>query len=198
MKILISLKSRVLSEALLGLIQKEPSGDHVLIAEPGSDESGFRPDLILVDRYNINRNITDRSPHSKVLLVDTGLDQEEVINLLLLHKLDGVVSTDADAFLLKKAMNLVHEGQIWIDNNNLKALLYRAGTISQNGKLASVSKRERQVLDLINKGFKNKEIAEQLYLSEQTIKAHISRIFRKFNVSSRSQLFSLLLNAPPS
>ena len=198
MKILISLKSRVLSEALHGLIQKEPSGDHVLIAEGGTDESGFRPDLILVDRYNINRNISERSPQTKVLLVDTGLDQEEVINLLLLHKLDGVVSTDADAFLLKKAMNLVHEGQIWIDNNNLKALLYRAGTISQNGKLASVSKREQQVLDLINKGFKNKEIAEQLYLSEQTIKAHISRIFRKFNVSSRSQLFSLLLNAPPS
>ena len=197
MKVLISLKSRVLSEALHGLIQKEPSGDHVLIAEGGADESGFRPDLILVDRYNINRNITDRASHTKVLLVDTGLDQEEVINLLLLHKLDGVVSTDADAFLLKKAMNLVYEGQIWIDNNNLKALLCRAGTISQSGKLASVSKREQQVLDLINKGFKNKEIAEQLYLSEQTIKAHISRIFRKFNVSSRSQLFSLLMNTPP-
>lgn len=198
MKILISMKSRVLSEALLGLIQKEQSGDHVVVAEGGMYDSGFKPDLILVDRYNINRSISERSPDIKVLLVDTGLDQEEVINLLLLHKLDGVVSTDADAFLLKKAMSLVHEGQIWIDNNNLKALLYRAGTISQNGKLATVSKREQQVLDLINKGFKNKEIAEQLYLSEQTIKAHISRIFRKFNVSSRSQLFSLLMNSPPT
>lgn len=196
MKVLISLKSRVLSEALHGLIQKEPSGDHVLIAEGRAEESGFKPDLILVDRHNINRTLSARPLETKVLLVDTGLDQEEVINLLLLHKLDGVVSTDADAFLLKKAMNLVYEGQIWIDNNNLKALLCRAGTISQNGKLASVSKREQQVLELINKGLKNKEIAEQLYLSEQTIKAHISRIFRKFNVSSRSQLFSLLMNTP--
>ena len=168
------------------------------MAEGGVDDIGCRPDLILVDSHNINQNISARKPETKVLLIDTGLGQEEVINLLLLYKLDGVLSTEADSFMLKKAMNMVHEGQIWIDNNNLKALLYKAGTISKSGKIASISKREQQILDLIHKGFKNREIAANLYLSEQTIKAHISRIFRKFNVASRSQLFSLLMNPPPS
>jgi len=198
MNILISLKSRILSEGLYGLLQKESSGDQIFMAEGVIDDMGCKPDLILVDSHNINQNISARRPETKVLLIDTGLGQEEVINLLLLYKLDGVLSTEADGFMLKKAMNMVHEGQIWIDNNNLKALLYKAGTISKSGKIASISKREQQILDLIHKGFKNREIAANLYLSEQTIKAHISRIFRKFNVASRAQLFSLLMNPPPS
>ncbi len=198
MNILINLKSRVLSEALHGLLQKEAGGDNMIfIAEGEIDNGSFRADLILVDSYSINQNLLKRAAGTKVLLIDTGLEKEEVINLLLLYRLDGVLSTEADVFLLKKAMSLVNEGQIWIDNYNLKALLYKAGTISKNGKIASISSREQQILDLINKGLKNKEIAAQLYLSEQTIKAHISRIFRKFNVSSRGQLFSLLLNNSP-
>ena len=86
----------------------------------------------------------------------------------------------------------VHEGQIWIDNDCLKALLHKAGTISRDGRIDNVSTREQQILDQIALGRKNKEIAAQLFMSEQTVKAHLSRIFKKFNVSSRTELLSHL------
>ena len=191
--ILICLKSRVISEALYDLLKKEANEDRIFVADGEIDNAGCQPDIILMDCHNLNQKLLLRKPDTKVLMIDTGLEQEDVINLLLAYNLDGVLSTKADATLLKKALNLVHEGQIWIDNNNLKALLCRAGTISKTGKVNMVSKREQQILDLIKKGHKNKEIAAQLFLSEQTIKAHVSRIFRKFNVSTRSQLISLLM-----
>ncbi len=193
MNILICLKSRVIGEALYDLLKKEMGEDRIFVASGEIDDVGCQPDIILMDSHNLSQKLLARKSDTKVLLIDTGLEQEDVINLLLSYNLDGVLSTQADGSLLKKALHLVHEGQIWIDNNNLKALLSRAGTISKNGRVKSVSKREQQILDLIKRGYKNKEIAAQLFLSEQTIKAHVSRIFRKFNVSTRSQLISLLM-----
>lgn len=191
MNILICLKSRVIGEALYDLLKKEVPEYQVFVTGGEIDNTGCQPDLILMDNHNLTKELLVRKPGVKVLLIDTGLEQEEVINILLSYNLDGVLSTDIDASLLKKALNLVHEGQLWIDNNNLKALLSRVGTISKNGTINAVSKREQQILDLIKQGYKNREIAEQLFLSEQTIKAHVSRILKKFNVSTRSQLISL-------
>lgn len=194
MIIQISLNSRVLSEALYYLIKSEVETDNVFVADGIHEDASCRPDLLLVDCHKLQQRLAARVPETKVLLIDTGLEPEEVINIFLLHKLDGVISTEADAFLLKKALNLVHEGQIWIDNSHLKALLSKAGSVSRGREIESVSKREHEILDKVTQGKKNKEIAAELFMSEQTVKAHLSRIFKKFNVSSRTQLISLLMH----
>ncbi len=193
MNVLISLKSRVICEALAELLND--SGDQFFIDKRENAVAGCRPDVIIVDHKSVSRQFLSSWPDAKVILLDTGLQQEEVITLVLMYKLQGVISTDEDATLMKKALKLVNEGQIWIDNSHLKALLFKAGDISRSGKVDNVSKREREILDLISQGQKNKEIAERLFMSEQTVKAHISHIFKKFNVSSRAQLISHLLNA---
>jgi DNA-binding NarL/FixJ family response regulator len=127
--------------------------------------------------------------------MDTGLQQEELISMILMYNLQGVIATDEDTTLMKKALQLVSEGQIWIDNKNLKALLSKAGNMSRTGKIDGISKREKDVLEQITQGKKNKEIAAHLFMSEQTVKAHISHIFKKFHVSSRSQLLSQLMTS---
>ncbi len=193
MNILISLESRVLSEALYHSLKMEEPGDRLFISHEGHDVVNCRPDLVLTDHYNLKQKLLTRGRETKILLLDTGLEQDDVIRMILTYKLDGVLSTVADISLLKKAMKVVASGQIWIDNHNLKALLYKVGTISQSGKVDKISNREQQILDLLKKGSRNKEIAAQLFLSEQTIKSHLSRIYRKFNVSSRSQLISGLM-----
>jgi DNA-binding CsgD family transcriptional regulator len=53
---------------------------------------------------------------------------------------------------------------------------------------------EKEIASLICQGYRNKEIAQRLNISEQTVKAHLNRIFRKFNVSNRSQLITLAMN----
>jgi LuxR family transcriptional regulator, positive regulator of biofilm formation len=192
MNTLISLKSRVISEALYALLRRDDDGSSYFLSEQCNAAFDCRPDVIVVGKESLNHDLISRWPEAKLILLDTGLPQDEVITLFLSYKLVGVLSPDADTSLMKKALKVVHEGKIWIDNDILKALLYKAGTISKSGRIDNVSTREQQILDQIALGRKNKEIAALLFISEQTVKAHLSRIFRKFNVSSRTQLLSHL------
>jgi len=194
MNVLISLKSRVICEALFELLNKDNINDHIYVENIGTITQSCSPDVIIVDHKSITPEFSSW-PHAKIILLDTGLLEDEIITLVLMYKLHGVISTDEDSTLLKKALKLVNEGQIWIDNSHLKALLFKAGNVSRSGKVDSISKREHEILELISQGLKNKEIAAQLFMSEQTVKAHVSHIFKKFNVSSRTQLISHLMNA---
>lgn len=193
MDIVVTLKSRVLSCALYEVLKGNEVNEGFNVWLEDDYPLSRNPEMILTDQHHLGEKLLARETTTKVLLIDSGLGQEEVINLLVTHKLDGVLSPEADIGLLKKAIKLLGEGQIWIDNTNLKALLNNAGNVANGGKIDEISSKEQQIMEFIKKGCKNKEIAAELFLSEQTIKAHLSRIFRKFNVSSRSQLISLLM-----
>lgn len=193
MNVLISLKSRVISDALVELLSKDKGRDQFFIDYRGTEVLSSKPDIIIVDHQSVSNEFLSSWPDAKVILLDTGLNQEEIITLILTYRLNGVISTDDDATLMRKALYLVNDGQIWINNSNLKALLSKAGTLTRNGRLDNISKKEHEILELISQGKKNKEIAAQLFMSEQTVKAHVSHIFKKFNVSSRTQLISHLM-----
>ncbi len=196
MNVSICLKSRIISEALFELLSRDNDCDLVFAGNSETAETECRPDVIIVDQMNVGTETLSSWPEAKFILLDTGLLQEEIINLMLMHRLHGVISADDDTLLIKKALRLVNEGQIWINNDHLRALLCRAGNRSRHDKVVSISKREHDILGLITQGRKNKEIAMQLFMSEQTVKAHVSHIFRKFNVSSRAQLVSHLMSTP--
>ena len=57
-----------------------------------------------------------------------------------------------------------------------------------SGKIRGLTRREREIIPLVCRGMKNKEIATTMGISVPTVKAILGRVFRKFNVSSRSQL----------
>lgn len=147
-----------------------------------------------MDHNNINQKLFSKYPESKVILLDTGLKQDDIIATLLSYKLSGVLSAHTDPRLFKKALKVVSEGQVWIDNSNLKALLHSAGLISKTGKIGHISEREKEIIELVSQGYRNKEIASRLSVSDQTVKAHLNRIYRKFNVSNRSQLVAIAVN----
>jgi DNA-binding NarL/FixJ family response regulator len=192
MNIVISMKSLVLAEALMALLSADEDGHTVCICRGKADDCPAAADVIIIDSKCSDHDYRGRWPTSKLLLIDTGLSQETIASLLISCKLDGVLSTTADAQLLRKALRLVHEGQIWIDNENLKALLFKAGSLGKAESVDKISRREHQIIEQLTHGKSNKEIAALLFMSEQTVKCHVSRIYRKFNVSSRSQLISLL------
>ncbi|UFS69335.1 response regulator transcription factor [Geomonas sp. RF6] len=192
MNILIKLESRLIAEALRALLEAEDAED-VFRIDDGALQAAFTPDVIIIDSRNLGSDLP--WPEAKLILLDTGLPQDDVITLFLLHKPAGILSTDADAELAKKALKLVYEGQIWIDNSSLKSVLFTAGSVFQTNKLKKVSAREQEILEQVSFGKKNKEIADLLCISEQTVKSHLSRIFKKFNVSTRHQLMSQLVSA---
>lgn len=73
----------------------------------------------------------------------------------------------------KKGMALVVQSSIQFDEDKIKAL--------------GISKREREVLDLISKGLSNQEIADRLFVSLNTVKTHSARLFEKLEVNSRTK-----------
>ncbi|HHW13867.1 MAG TPA: response regulator transcription factor [Firmicutes bacterium] len=69
----------------------------------------------------------------------------------------------------------------------------RGGPVRQTPALASLTPREREILTLIAKGHSNREIARLLYVSESTVKNHISSVYKKVGVSGRSRLVLLAI-----
>ncbi len=193
MRILINLSNILLCEALGRLLTQEIKGCQVLAASCISQADDFLPDKIVVDACAVRRNPAAQWPRAKVILLDTGLEEEEIIKLLLRYQLDGIIRTDTDLRLFKKALKAIDEGQIWLDNSRIRGILNHAESLASLHQESGFSRREREIVILISQGCRNREIAGMLRISEQTVKTHISRIFRKTNISSRSQLVPLAL-----
>jgi DNA-binding NarL/FixJ family response regulator len=194
MNISINLSNCLISEALHDFLKKNGDGYQIFVADENNTGNSFRPDVILVDFNNINRKLFSQYPESKVVLIDTGIKQEDIIAIMLSYKIDGVFSANTNIRLFKKALEVIHDGQVWIDNSILKLFLNNARVISKKGGVDGVTEREKEIIEQVCRGYTNKEIALKLSLNEQTIKAHLNRIFRKFNISSRSQLVALAMS----
>jgi len=106
----------------------------------------------------------------------------------------GVFSrSQADIGLLAKCVRRVVEGQIWVDNRQMLYLLEAfnhkgIGQLPSSSQQPSLSPREESVVRLVVQGMVNREIAQELRLSEHTIKNYLFRIFDKLGVSNRVEL----------
>jgi len=194
MNILINLCNNLICEALYDLLKKEGNEDKIIVADDKNNADNFRPDVILVDLNNINQKLFSRYPEAKIILIDTGIKQEDIIATLVSYKIHGVLSPRTDLYLFKKALKAVSKGEIWIDNSTVKAFLHNTGLLSMTGKINGITEREKEIIEQVCQGCRNKEIASRLFVSEQTVKAHLNRVFRKLNVSNRSQLTALAVN----
>ncbi|WP_298435064.1 response regulator transcription factor [Geobacter sp.] len=193
MKVLINLSSRILCEALQEFMEKDAGTYKTMVPHNLDKSTGFEPDKILVDAPALEESLPVSWSGAKVILIDTGLAEEEVVRLLFTHKLHGVISTDTGSELFHKALHAIRDGQVWVDNVKLKALLHNPPLSITLAGCERFSKKEQEIVLLIAEGCKNREIATQLNISERTVKTHLSRIFKKANITSRAQLAPLAL-----
>jgi DNA-binding NarL/FixJ family response regulator len=126
------------------------------------------------------------------VLVLTGLRGSESQRRAMLAGAMGVVLKDHAAEVLIKAINKVHQGEVWLDRSMMGSVLNemtQAPEIDpEKGKIASLTDREREVIALIAEGLKNKEIGKRLFISETTVTHHLSSIFSKLEVTDRLEL----------
>jgi len=163
-----------------------------------SDSAASQPvaDIIVIDPSSLAKLSLPAEQKTKLMILDTGLSQEQLITLLLAHKIDGIIAPDTDLFLFGRAIDKVlYDGQVWIDNTILKALLQHAETLKHQDPHGALSRKEYNIVQFVSQGLKNREIADRLCISEQTVKSHLSRIFRKTKVTSRAQLVPLAIKA---
>lgn len=191
-RILINLGSLLLGRALQDVISTNSSFETFVVTDSRSSYIAD-PHHIVVDVHALAKDPQSQWPNAKLILIDTGLPEDELISLLLHHKFYGVISTDTPPEMFSKVLHTVNNGQIWIDNIKIKALLHNHLSDLKPAGRANLSKKEQDIVSFIAQGLKNREIAQKLCISEQTVKTHISRIFKKVNVISRSQLVPLAL-----
>lgn len=152
----------------------------------------LRPDIILMDvkmpgsdGVEALRRLRELGNPARVLVVTSYVEQRTVIPALRAGAA-GYVHKDIDPGALAVAIRAVHAGHVLLQPDIAGALL--AGEHGGgNGRGATLTEREREVLALIARGRANREIARRLVLSEKTVKTHVSNILMKLDLADRTQ-----------
>ena len=166
-----------------------------------------QPDILLLDlkmpgldglatlqRLQIAKNKT------RVIVLTASDDKNEFVQAMKLGT-SGIVLKQTATELLIKSIRKVHAGEIWLDSHTTAAVIRQfvandeppampppPPAATRDRERSPLSQREREIVALVAQGFKNKEMAEKMFISEQTVKNHLHNIFDKLGVSDRLEL----------
>lgn len=204
-RVLIADDHQVVREGLTSVL--EGKGDIVVVGLAGDGSEAVEkarelsPDVVLMDismpRMNgveATRRIKKENPEIGVVVLTMYADEEYIFDLVRAGAA-GYLLKDADSAQIAKAIRAVSKGESMIhptiaakilnEFTNLTGKDNRAQKASRSDD--DLSEREVTVLRLMAEGKSNKEIANELRLSDKTVKNHIHRIFRKLNVADRTK-----------
>jgi DNA-binding NarL/FixJ family response regulator len=176
-------------------------GEAINQAEALDIASREKPEIIILDICLGIENGNDIIPEllrvsedSRIIVLTAVQDEEELRRSSRLGAM-GVITKDTPANMLIKAIERVNMGELWLNRRLTAALvaeLRRPGEGSNgNGEkkmIEQLSNRERDIIELVGEGLKNKQIAARLYISETTVRHHITSILGKLKVSDRLEL----------
>jgi Response regulator containing a CheY-like receiver domain and an HTH DNA-binding domain len=206
-KIIIADDHSMVREGLKQLLELD--GDIRVIGEAGDGEDCLKilqkkmPQILLldIDMPNMNglevlKRIKKDKMDLKVIILTVHNEIEYLLKAVEIG-IDGYILKDSDSAELREAIFTVLSGESYIQPSMLPML--ESKIIQRNNDQAKIdllTRRELEVLKLLSIGLYNKEIGEKLEISERTVKNHISSIFRKINVTDRTQaaVFSIKNN----
>ena len=173
-------------EVLDVLQQHEPDILLLDLKMPGLDGLGT------LQRLQSARNRT------RVIVLTASDDKNEFVQAMKLGT-SGIVLKQTATDLLIKSIRKVHAGEIWLDSHTTAAVIRQFVSADEmppppqtsaprERERSPLSQREREIVALVAQGFKNKEMAEKMFISEQTVKNHLHNIFDKLGVSDRLEL----------
>jgi DNA-binding NarL/FixJ family response regulator len=189
---------RILIESQENLTMVGEAGNHKEALEIATRE---QPDIILLDidlggenGLDCIRDLLAVANDARIVVL-TGVRDPQVHQRAVSLGAMGLVQKDRAFEVLVGAIERVNAGDAWIDPTLMARVLTEMSGAGRNktvdpeaAKIATLTDREREVLTLIGEGLKNKEIAEKLFISEWTVRHHITSIFAKLEVSDRVEL----------
>lgn len=198
-------RHKLVRQGVRMLVASNPAFQLVAEADNGADAVLFaereQPDVILLGLdlgaergLDILPGLLTTSSSPRVLVLTHVEDPEEHRKAMVLGAM-GVVQKDVGVEVLFKAIEKVHAGEIWYDRSKMGSVL-RDMLQSGNGKkpdplavkIACLTPREHEVIALVSEGLKNKVIGEKLFISETTVRHHLTKVFEKLGVSNRLEL----------
>ncbi|WP_329126335.1 response regulator transcription factor [Streptomyces sp. NBC_01465] len=196
------------------LLDSEP--DITVIGEAGTSAQALvrgpalRPDVAILDirlpdsdGITVCRELRDRMPELACLML-TSFDDDDALLDAIMAGAAGYVLKQIKGSDLVTAVRTVAAGQSMLDPattgrlmSSLRGPAVPVQPPSEAGQLDALSVREREILDLIGEGPTNRQIGKRLYLSEKTVKNHISRLLAKLGVERRVQAAVLAVRMEP-
>lgn len=164
-----------------------------------------KPDVIIMDinmpvlnGLDSLKKMKERGIPSKVIILTAHTNKEHIIAATKIGA-KGYLFKDAEPSNLIKAIREVSKGRSYIEVSVANILSYGStNDIHTKGieldKIALLSRREYEVLVLLSEGYNNKDIGKELFISEKTVKNHITSIFKKLEVNDRVQATLFALN----
>jgi two-component system, NarL family, nitrate/nitrite response regulator NarL len=199
--------------------------DHALFLEGVERLLSSEPDFVVVGRSaSVSEALTlvrEQQPH--IVLLDYDLGEEQGISLLEMlrhdgcmvpvlmvtaglsdshvrHILDmpatGIILKQKPSVLMLEAIRTMLRGETWLDSKLVRPLMTSRNKISVAGS-SKLTAREREVMQAVFEGHRNKDIASSLKISESSVKATLQQLFDKAGVRTRSQLVRLALEKHP-
>jgi len=205
-RILIADDHLLLRQGIRNFLSLEP--DFMVVGEASDGEEAIvqaqnlSPDIILLDinmpkmnGLEVALKLKELCPEVRVLAL-TIHDDESYMMKMIQSGAAGYLLKDIDPSVMAQAIRQVHGGESFVEPSMTKKLFkgitnreeaQLAGSHAGAGEPDRLSAREIEVMQLIGRGMSNAEIARELFLSEKTVKNHLTNIFRKIQVTDRTQ-----------
>lgn len=153
--------------------------------------SKLKPDLLLLDVHlpdgsglDVLRKVSTGRSRPPVILLTAGMDESQLLTAAELEP-QGMVLKTSDPSLLLECMDAVVAGQRWIDPE----IVERTRQAQERAASAPpLTRRERELVELVRQGLRNRDIAAELGVTEGTVKVYLHAIFDKFKVDNRTEL----------
>ena len=160
-------------------------------AEAHRQISGTKPDLLLLDvnlpdgsGIDVLRRVSRSRSRPAVILLTAGMDDAQLLAAADLNP-EGMVLKTSDPSLLTECMDAVVAGERWIDPE----IADRTRRAQERADSAPpLTRRERELIELVRQGLRNRDIAAELGVTEGTIKVYLHSIFDKLQVENRTEL----------
>ena len=195
MNIMIVDDDPLVCQSLEVLLSREEDMEITVTASDGAEAVAAcrktLPNVILMDIQMPNmdgiqslREIKAQWPQVKIMMLTTFKDEEN-IRLALRSGAEGYLLKSTSATNMAQQIRALYTGSSILDSTVLKTL---TGQKQEKDKLSQLTSREKDIYVLVAEGYSNKEIADQLYISEGTVRNTLSIILSKLELRDRTQL----------
>lgn len=188
----------VVRRGLIHLLSPDPDLD--VVGEAGSVAEAMvrvpdlQPDVVVLEvllpdgsGIELCRDLLSRMPGLRCLAL-TSLGRDEVMLDALLAGASGFVVKDIKGMELARTIREVGAGRSLLDNRAAATLIAKLrGTLKKADPLTGLTERERTLLGLLSEGLSNKQIADRMFLAENTVKNYVSHLLAKLGMQHRTQ-----------
>jgi two-component system, NarL family, nitrate/nitrite response regulator NarL len=202
-RVLIVDDHTVMRTGLRMLLESQPGitvvGEAGNCADAVTAAAREQPDVILLDLALGAESALDCLPRlrtaagSAAVLILTGVHNPKLYTQAVRLGALGVVLKETAPETLLRAIERVHAGEVWLERAMMASVLNHMTQASPSAdpeaaRIATLTKREHDVIVLVGQGLRNRQIAERLLISESTVRHHLTSIYTKLGVSDRLEL----------